>query len=184
MSRRWSGILVVVGCVAVGFGAGASLRPGSAASLTATSQGLTAYRTCTVTGTPSSTTAVTDTVVRQASATSNFGTATTMEVASATSANRRAYLKFDLAGCTPAIASSATIRVATLRPYVSTLAAACRTLDIFRVTASWTETALTWNNQPFGTTINNPATASRTDSFDVGTPSACENKAAGYVSGA
>jgi len=53
------------------------------------------------------------------------------------------------------------------------------------VTAAWTETAITWNNQPFGVTINNPATGSRTGSFSAGTPAGCQNLAAGsYVTGA
>src|SRR6185436_1784429 len=67
-------------------------------------------------------------------------------------------------------------RLATLRNYVTVLPAACRTVDIFRVTATWTEAGLTWNNQPFGTAINNPASASRTGTFDVGTPVGCQNR--------
>ena len=94
------------------------------------------------------------------------GHATTIETSSATSANRRVYIKFDLTGCSPSIPSGANVRAATLRLYMSALPAACRTLDVFRVTSSWTEAGITWNTQPFGTTLNNPATASRTDSFE------------------
>jgi len=122
--------------------------------------------------------------VRQATPTTALGTQTTFEVSSASGANRRAYLKFDLSGCSPSIPSNATVRVATLRLYASALPAACRTLDIFRVTAAFTESTVTWNNQPFGTTLNNPATASRTDSFDVGSVAGCQNLAAGYLTGA
>ena len=62
--------------------------------------------------------------------------------------------------------------------------AACRTMDIFKVTAAWTETVITWNNQPFGAAINNPATASRSGSFNVGSTAGCQNLAAGvYVVG-
>ena len=43
--------------------------------------------------------------------------------------------------------------------------AVCRTEDLFRVGASWTEAGITWNNQPFGTTVNNPATAQRTSAI-------------------
>jgi hypothetical protein len=93
-------------------------------------------------------------------------------------------VKFDLSGCTPTISASATIRAATLRLYVSALPTVCATLDIFRVTATWTEAAITWNNEPFGATINNPATASRTDSMAVGTPAGCANQAVGYATGA
>jgi hypothetical protein len=177
-------LCVGVATAAVAFVVGASISSGAAASLNATSQALTTYRTCVVTATTSSTTAIADASVRQASATSNFGTTTTMDVASASTANRRVYISFDLTGCAPAIPSSATIRLATLRLYVTGLPTVCRTLDIFKVASSWAETAITWNNQPFGTSLNNPATGARTDSFDVGTPSGCQNRVAGYVTDA
>jgi hypothetical protein len=62
--------------------------------------------------------------------------------------------------------------------------AVCRTIDLFKVAGSWTETAITWNNQPFGATINNPASASRSGSFTVGTPVGCQNQATGaYMTG-
>lgn len=156
----------------------------SAASLSLASQNLTPYRTCTVTGTPTSTTVVADASVRQGSATSNFGTSTTNNVASGSSANRRLYIRFDLSVCSPSIPSTATVRLATARIYLSGVPASCRTIDAFRVTASWTETGLTWNNQPFGTTINNPASGSASDNFSVGTPAGCGNQTAGYVTGA
>ena len=166
------------------FASAATVGLGSAANLNVSSQNLTPYRTCTVTATPSGTTSVIDAVVRQATPTTNLGTATTFEVSSATGANRRTYIKFDLSGCAPAIPSSATVRLATLRMYASALPAACRTNDIFRVTASWAEATITWNNQPFGTTLNNPATASRTGSFGTGAVSGCQNLAVGYAAGA
>jgi hypothetical protein len=177
-------LCVGVATAAVAFVVGASISSGAAASLNATSQALTPYRTCVVTATPSSTTAVADASVRQASATSNFGTTTTMDVASASTANRRVYIWFDLAGCSPSIPSSATIRLATLRLYATGLPSVCRTLDIFKVGSSWSETAITWNNQPLGTSLNNPAASSRTDSFDIGTPGGCQNRIAGYVTDA
>jgi len=60
---------------------------------------------------------------------------------------------------------------------------ACRTDDAFRVTSSWTESRITWNNQPFGTTLNNPASGQRTDAITVGsTP--CQNTTnSSYVTG-
>ena len=65
------------------------------------------------------------------------------------------------------------------------MTAVCRTLDLFPATVAWTETGITWNNQPFGTALNNPPTVSRTDSFDVGTPVGCENRTNNsYVVGA
>ena len=163
---------------------GTGLVTGRAASIALTSQTLTPYRTCTLTATPATATVETDTTARQGSATSNFGTLTTLTVSSASAANQRTYLRFDLTRCSPAISATAIIRLATLRLFVSALPAVCRTVDLFPATASWTEAALTWNNQPFGTAINNPATASRTGTFDVGTPVGCQNRTANaYVVG-
>ncbi|HET9614258.1 MAG TPA: DNRLRE domain-containing protein [Candidatus Limnocylindrales bacterium] len=162
---------------------GLSVSHGSAASLALTSQNLTPYRTCTIAATPTTTTAVTDATVSQASASTNFGTATTLLTSSATSANQRIYVRFDLTLCNPVIPASATIRLATLRLYLTGVPAACRTLDVFRTAAAWAESTLTWNNQPFGTTLNNPASGSRTASIGVGTPAGCANQAAGYVAG-
>jgi len=156
---------------------------GSAASLSLTSQTLTPYRTCTISATPATTTSVIDATVRQASPTSNFGSLTSLTVASASAANQRSYLKFGLEACSPAIPSTATVRLATLRLYMTAIPAACRTIDLFRVGSSWSESGITWNSQPFGTAINNPASGSRTGTFNVGTPSGCQNQAAGYVVG-
>ncbi|MEP6468640.1 MAG: DNRLRE domain-containing protein [Chloroflexota bacterium] len=161
-----------------------AMRVGVTTSLSLTSQTMTPYRTCIVSGTPASTTAVADASVRQLTATSNFGTSTTNDIASSLAQNRRLYIRFDYSTCSPAIPASATVRLATLRMYVSALPAACRTLDLFRVTASWTESGVTWNNQPFGTTVNNPPTANRSGSFDVGTPVGCQNRVAGFTTGA
>jgi hypothetical protein len=155
---------------------------GSASSLSLTSQNLTPYRTCVVSGTPTTTTAVADASVRQAAATSNFGTQTTNDVASLLTGNRRLYIRFDLTVCSPAIPATATVRLATLRMYASALPATCETNDVFPVTSTWTEAAITWNNQPFGTTLNNPPTASRTTSFSTGTLGGCQFTAAGFTS--
>jgi hypothetical protein len=171
-----AGGVVLTAAVAVGVGV--------TTSLSLTSQTMTPYRTCIVSGTPASTTVVADTSVRQLTPTSNYGTSTTNDVASSLAQNRRLYIRFDYSLCSPAIPASATVRLATLRMYVSALPAACRTLDLFRVTASWTESAITWNNQPFGTTVNNPPTANRTGSFDVGTPVGCRNRVVGFTTGA
>ena len=156
-----------------------------AAGLNLTSQRFTPYRTCVLSGTPATTTAATDASVRQGAATSNFGASTTNDIASGSAANRRLYVRFDLTQCSPAIASSAVIRLATLRMYTTALPAVCRTVDVFRVTATWTEAGITWNNQPFGTTINNPAIGSATDTYGAGTPVGCENLTVGsYLTGA
>jgi hypothetical protein len=163
---------------------GSRLVVGTAASLNLTSQAFTPVRTCTITAATSATTAVADANVRQGSATTNFGAVTTVNVSSAAGANQRIYAKFDLTQCTPAIPATATVRLATLRLFMSTIPAVCRTVDIFRATAAWTEAAITWNNQPFGTTINNPASGTAADVFTVGTPAGCANQTAAYVVGA
>ena len=174
MTARWSRLALVLALAAV-----LGTTSASAASLSLTSQALTPYRTCTMTATPATTTALIDAAVRQGSATSNFGTLTSTNVSSGSAINQRAYLRFDLTTCSPAIPSTAVVRLATLRLYLTALPAACRTIDVFAGTASWTETGITWNNQPFGTAINNPPTASRSGSFTVGTPAGCQNLATG-----
>ncbi len=161
-----------------------SVAVAHAAALNVASQALTPYRTCTLLATPSTTTSVIDASVRQATATTNVGTATTNNVASASGANRRLYVKFDLTACSPGIPSTATIRTATLRNYFSAIPTVCRTVDIFRATATWAEGTITWNNQPFGTTINNPAVGTATDTFAVGSAAGCENATTGYATGA
>jgi hypothetical protein len=163
---------------------GLSIAHGSAASVSLTSQRLTPYQTCTISATPTTTTSVVDAGVVQASPTSNFGTGTTLTTSSATAANQRIHVRFDLAACNPAIPTTAVVRLATLRLYLTGVPSVCRTLDLFRVTVSWTESGVTWNNQPFGTALNNPATGSRSGSLTVGTPVGCGNRVAGYVTGA
>jgi len=174
MIARWLQLAVVLALMAV-----VGTTTASAASLTLTSQALTPYRTCTITATPATTTAVVDATVRQGSATLNFGTLTSTNVSSGSGINQRAFLRFDLSTCNPAIPTGAVVRLATLRVYLTAVPIACRTIDVFTATAAWTEAGITWNNQPFGTAINNPPTASRSGSFTVGTPAGCQNQATG-----
>src|SRR5205807_2879460 len=75
---------------------------------------------------------------------------------------------------------SATVRLAALRLYASVVPTACRTEDLFKVTATWMESVITWNNQPFGVAVNNPANGSASATANVGT-SPCGVTAAGYV---
>jgi hypothetical protein len=179
VSRTWLSILGA----ATGIFLAVGVLVGSAASLSLTSQNFTPYRTCTITATPATTAAVTDTTAREGTANGNFGAMSTLPLQSRNGANQRIYIRFDLTVCTPAIPASAIVRLATLRLYMTTAPGACRILDIFRVTAAWGETTLTWNNQPFGTTVNNPPTGSRSGTFSVG-PAGCENPASGvYVIG-
>lgn len=180
MTRHWARVMAACGGIVLGVG----FVPGSAASLSLTSQNLTPYRTCTITATPTTTSAVGDTTADEQTANANHGSDPTVSVASSNNKNQRTYLRFDLTVCSPAIPASATVRLATLRLYMTAVPAACRVLDLFPVTAAWVETTLTWNNQPFGTALNNPPTASRTGTFSVGTQAGCQNQATGaYVTG-
>jgi hypothetical protein len=171
-----TGPLARIAVTAVALIALAGVSRGLAAGLNLASQAFTPYRTCVISGTPATTTAVIDASVRQVSPTSNFGTSTTNDLATAVGQNRRLYVKFDLTQCSPVIASSATIRLATLRMFIAAMPTSCRTIDVFRVAATWTESGITWNNQPFGTAINNPPAASAVDTFTIGTPIGCQNR--------
>lgn len=164
-----------------GAGAG-SIEPASAAGLAITSGGLTVYRTCTLSGTPDMPPAVADSTVRQATPAGLFGGSPTLTVSSARGANQRAYVSFDLGRCVPAIPAGALVTLATLRLSIVDLAGNCRTIDVFPVPAGWNDSALAWNNQPFGTTLNSPASGAATASFQVGSPSSCASHTIGaYV---
>ncbi len=96
-------------------------------------------------------TSAADTYADQGSAGSNFGTATTLQVRSGTTLvlladNKRAFLRFDLASCS--IPSTARVVSGRMRLFMSTAPSATRTYQARRVTASWAETTLDWNNQP------------------------------------
>lgn len=114
-----------------------------ATSLTVTSQRLGAVA-LPVTISTTSLVSVADTGANQASPTTNTGTATTMLVESATSANQRSFVRFDLS----AIPTTARVQSATLQLTMSTAPTATRTYEVDKVSAAWTETALTWSNMP------------------------------------
>jgi hypothetical protein len=89
-------------------------------------------------------TANADSYVRQDTAGTNYGTATTLSVQSRSgSLNRRAFVRFNL----PAIPSGCTVAFAKLR-LNATAAAAARTLNAQTPSAAWTEAGITWTNQP------------------------------------
>lgn len=85
----------------------------------------------------------------------NFGTATTLEIGppqAITLAEQRGLVGFEL----PATPPRCTLRAATLRLY-ATKPAGGRTIEALRVNGAWTETAVTWTNQP--ATAGTPATS-------------------------
>lgn len=169
----------------VGLGAGFSFAPGLAASLNVTSQAFAPYQTCILTAYPATTSNALDATVRQAQPTNNFGTTGNLMVSSSSLANQRIYLQFNLSACTPAIPKTAIVRLATLRLFATQLPATCRAMDFFAATSAWAETAITWNNQPFGTATNNPPTGSRSASVGVGSAAGCQNATVNaYITGA
>jgi len=158
--------------------------PSHAAPLTVSSANMTLFRTCVLNGVSGSSTSSIDSDVKQTAPTTNTGTATTMLVATQSgSRNVRVYVKFDLTKCAPAIPSTATVNTATVRLFITTVPNACRTQDIFESTASFTETGITWNNQPFGTTSNNPPSAQATAQMVVGSGCAANTTNNSYVTG-
>jgi hypothetical protein len=158
--------------VLLGSLAGAGI--GNAATLPVSSRNLIVYMTCTLSGTTGASASEQDSYVDEITPTSNYGGAATMNSESRNNRDRRSYVSFDLTTCAPNVPSSAKVINATLRLWVTAMpAAACRTEDAFAVTSAWTESAITWNNQPFGTAINNPASGTRTDSVTVGSGAGC-----------
>jgi len=87
-----------------------------------------------------------DSYVNQASATTNYGTATAMTVSSRNgSRNQRAFVRFNL----PAVPAGCSVALAKMRVSASA-ASAGRTLNVQTPAAPWTESGggLTWTNQP------------------------------------
>jgi hypothetical protein len=97
-----------------------------------------------------------DAWVQKNSANTNNGTGATLEVRPNNANIRRALLHFAL----PAIQSGCVVTAATLRLY-ATSSTAGLTIDVFRAGAAWTETGVTWNNQPgpAGTATTTPSAA-------------------------
>ena len=84
-----------------------------------------------------------DTHADQKKPTTNYGTDTTMEVDPKTAAANRSFVLFDVS----TIPAGSTVNTATLT-LCATSGNSGRTHDAFRVTASWTETGVTWNAMP------------------------------------
>ncbi|HEX2177014.1 MAG TPA: DNRLRE domain-containing protein [Nocardioidaceae bacterium] len=83
-----------------------------------------------------------DTFTDQAIPATNNGTGAELRVASRTGAVKRAFLRFDLAGCS--IPPDAVVRSAELSLYLWSAPSAARTYGAFRLTSAWDETTLTW----------------------------------------
>jgi len=174
--RRVSFLVSMLGIIVL-----ASLSSGAAASVPLTAKTLSSPKACVLSANPASSVVAIDSFVQQASPGTNSGSATTMNVTSSNLANRRVHVRFDLTKCSPAISPSATVVDATLRLFATAVPSSCRTQDVFRVTATWTESAITWTNQPFGASANNPAQSARTSSINVGSAPCTYSTANQYV---
>lgn len=86
-----------------------------------------------------------DAYIYEGAPTSNYGTEDNFQVQSrATNLNTRAFLGFDLSTVT----MSCTVINVTLKIYRYAGSADGRTYEVHMVNESWTETGVTWNNQP------------------------------------
>jgi parallel beta-helix repeat protein len=90
-------------------------------------------------------TAVADSWIDQSSSSSNKGSDSILKVMSKSgNANLRALVRFNL----PSIPAGCVLDAATLRVYASSASSSQRTLQAFRLSGSWTESGVTWSNQP------------------------------------
>ena len=98
-----------------------------------------------------------DSYVDHANPTTNFGTGATLRVQTNTlvllNTEQHALVQFSL----PSIPAFCSVTSATLSLFSSS-AASGRTIQAFKASGSWTETGVTWNNQP--STTGSAATAS------------------------
>jgi hypothetical protein len=140
-----------------------TMGPAQAASLAITSADLTAAArtygapvTCTLT-------AVADSYVDAALATTNFGTSAVLDVDPSAVSTERILVSFDLTTCSPAIPADAIVQTAQLQLTVASLVLASRTVDMRSVTSGWTEAGVTWNTQP---TVAGSVTASTSVTAD------------------
>jgi len=86
-----------------------------------------------------------DTYADQELPTTNFGSDSVLRVRSLSgNRNKRAFVKFDLS----AVPASSTITKATLRLFMNVKPSISRTYSAHRITQNWSQTVLTWNNQP------------------------------------
>lgn len=113
----------------------------SSAYLTAAARVYGAPITCTLT-------AVADSYVDAALATTNFGTSGVLDLNPSSVDTERVFVRFDLTACSPAIPTDAIVQTAQVRLTVASLVLATRTIDLRRAVAAWTEAGVTWNTQP------------------------------------
>ena len=153
--RRWAALVIIWGLGAVS----GSMVGWTSALFTSTTNnpGNSFAAAASFCPTPSTQTVVTDrdSYTREDQTGNNFGTANELHVYSDTNKDRRALLYFSLpskpAGC---VVSSAILRLHAIKVSPD------RTIEAYRLSAtpSWTETGVTWSNQP--ATVGSAATSS------------------------
>ena len=159
---RWSRAALLAGAV--------GLLPvvAAASAVTLTSSHLTTLTSCGLMSYPAAAGLTNDVYVNQLLPNTNNAGNVSLTVSSAALNNSRTYIRFPLSSCLNPIPATATVRSATLRLFSNVLALSCRTLDVFTVLANWSDTTITWKNQPFGPGINKPASGKRIYSTQVG----------------
>jgi hypothetical protein len=133
-------VVVLAVVIQVGAASAASMAI-TAGRLTVVTRTYGAARTCTLI-------AASDSYVNKALATTNFGTGTTILISADSITTQRAFVRFDLTSCSPAIPSDALVQSAKVQLTVATAALATRTYDLRRATAAWVESTVTWTLQP------------------------------------
>jgi len=161
LPTHWASALLVAGAVGV--------LPvlASANSVSLASSHLTTLTSCGLMSYPAAAGLTNDVYVNQLLPLNNAGNVS-LTVSSAALNNLRIYIRFPLSSCLNPVPATATVRSATLRLFANALAPSCRTVDVFTVLANWSDTTITWSNQPFGSSINNPASGQRIYSTHIG----------------
>ena len=135
----------VVAALVVVAGAAAAALVVTSTKLTSVTHVVSSPVTCTLTNSPTKTAA--DAYVDETLASSNFGSAATLDVkASLLLLRRYAFIRFDLSSCS--IPAGANVQSATLSLVLVGAPTSSRTYTLARVTAAWTESGINWNNQP------------------------------------
>ena len=98
-----------------------------------------------------------DSEVREQFPTTNYGTSVSVFVAPKTAERMRGFLQFDTSSCA-GLGASSTVLSGDLKLYVVNAPFEERTHELKRVAANWSETTVTWNNQP---AVTNAATDSQ-----------------------
>jgi hypothetical protein len=104
--------------------------------------------------------AVADSWVLQSAGGQNYGTDSVLKVDTKSGANARAMVRFNL----PDIPAGCQITDAKLRLYASSYKSG-RTLQAVRLNGPWTESNVSWNNQPAGTGTAATATSPTTNRY-------------------